>query len=75
MKKLLRKVALHGLKHQELLKNRWKETDLTEKEADLIIARIENILTQLPEAIRHILKKKGSKTICVQGLLVNYGRD
>ncbi len=52
MKRLLRKVALHGLKHQELLKSRWEETNLTEKEADLIIARIENILTKLPEAIR-----------------------
>ena len=52
MKKLLRKVALHGLRHQELLEDRWKETNLTKKEADLIIARIENILTQLPEAVR-----------------------
>ena len=52
MKKLLRKVALHGLNHQKLLKNRWNETNLTKKEADFIIARIENILTQLPEAIR-----------------------
>ena len=52
MKRLLRKVALHGLKHQELLENRWEETNLTKKEADFIIAKIENILTQLPEAIR-----------------------
>ncbi|MDA3939143.1 MAG: hypothetical protein PF693_07525 [Spirochaetia bacterium] len=52
MKKLLRKVALHGLRHQELLENRWEETDLTRKETDLIIERIENVLTQLPEAIR-----------------------
>jgi IS5 family transposase len=52
MKKLLKKVALHGLRHQEMLKNRWEETDLSENEADQIIARIENILTQLPEAIR-----------------------
>ena len=52
MKKLLRKVALHGLRHQELLENRWEETDLTRKETDLIIARIENVLTQLPKAIR-----------------------
>ncbi|MCF6335415.1 MAG: hypothetical protein L3J12_06715 [Spirochaetales bacterium] len=52
MKKLLRKVALHGLKHQKLLKSRWEETNLTKKKANLIIARIENILTQLPEAVR-----------------------
>ncbi len=52
MKQLLRKVALHGLKHQELLENRWEETNLTKKEANFIIARIDNILTQLPEAVR-----------------------
>jgi len=52
MKKLLRKVALHGLRHQEMLKNRWEETNLSENEANFIIARIDNILTQLPEAIR-----------------------
>ena len=52
MKRLLRKVALHGLRHQELLESRWEETNLTKKKADFIIAKIENILTQLPEAIR-----------------------
>ncbi len=52
MKKLLRKVAYHGIKHQEMLKDRWEETNLTKNETDFIIAKIENILTQLPEAIR-----------------------
>ena len=49
---MMKKIALHGLKHQELLENRWQETDLSEKETKQIITRIENILTQLPEAIR-----------------------
>jgi hypothetical protein len=52
MKKMMKKIALHGLRHQELLENRWQETDLSEKEAKQIITRIENILKQLPEAIR-----------------------
>ena len=52
MKKMMKKIALHGHRHQELLESRWQETDLSEKEAKQIIARIENILTQLPEAIR-----------------------
>ena len=52
MKQMMKKIALHGLKHQELLESRWQETDLSEKEAKQIITRIENILTQLPEAIR-----------------------
>jgi len=52
MKQMMKRIALHGLKHQELLESRWQETDLSEKEAKQIITRIENILTQLPEAIR-----------------------
>ncbi len=52
MKQMMKKITLHGLKHQELLESRWQETDLSEKEAKQIITRIENILTQLPEAIR-----------------------
>ena len=52
MKQMMKKIASHGLKHQELLESRWQETDLSKKEAKQIIARIENILTQLPEAIR-----------------------
>lgn len=52
MKKIMRKIAMHGLKHMELLENNWQKTILSEKEADQIITRIENILTQLPEAIR-----------------------
>ena len=51
-KKLLKKVSLHGFVHKEMLKNKWEETNLTKNEANLIIVRIENILTQLPEAIR-----------------------
>ena len=52
MKRMMKKIALHGLRHQKLLESRWQESDLSEKEAKQIIARIENILTQLPEAIR-----------------------
>ncbi len=69
MKKLLRKVALHGLRHQEMLKNRWEETNLSENEANFIIARIDNILAQLPEAIR-----QGHERIIGERLVKNEGK-
>ncbi len=52
MKKMVQKIALHGQRHKELLANRWHETNLSEKGAMQVIKRIDNVLTQLPEAIR-----------------------
>ena len=51
MKKLTDKVAGHARSHRDLLTTRRRDTALSEKEAAQIIARIDNILTQLPEAI------------------------
>lgn len=51
MKKLVKCVSAHAKRYQDLLKAEWKETDLSEKEALQIIRRIENVLTQLPDAI------------------------
>ena len=52
MKKLTGKVAHHARAHRDLLTARRSDTALSEKEAAQIIARIDNILTQLPGAIR-----------------------
>lgn len=51
MKKLAKCVGGHAKRYRDLLKAGWKETDLSEKEALQIIGRIENVLTQLPDAI------------------------
>ena len=51
MKRLEKRIARHAKAHRDLLAEHWAETELSEKQAQVIIARIDNILTQLPAAI------------------------
>lgn len=51
MKKLIRKVENHGKRYKRLLKERWKEIDLSEKQTFQIIYRLDNVLTQIPAII------------------------
>jgi len=53
MKKLLKKVRRHAEKHRDLLQERWEETELSEKETQRILERIEMVLEQLPQAIKN----------------------
>lgn len=52
MKKICRTIQEHGKNYRGALEKRWKETDLTYKEAQVILRRMDNILTQLPHAIK-----------------------
>jgi len=52
MKKLVRVIRDHAQRHRDLLAQRWRETDLSEKEAANIGERIEVILERLPQAVR-----------------------
>ena len=51
MKKLSRLVQRHGERYRELLETRWQETQWTEKQAKVVIKRIDNVLEKLPKAI------------------------
>ena len=51
MKKLIRKVKNHGMRHKDLLKERWEETDLSESQAYQIIHRLDNVLEQIPAVV------------------------
>ena len=51
MKKLTKCVEKHGWRYRDLLKRDWEKTDLSKKQAEQIIRRIDNILEQLPTAI------------------------
>jgi hypothetical protein len=51
MKRLSTCVEKHGRRYCQLLLDQWEKTDLSQPEADQILKRIENILTQLPAAI------------------------
>jgi hypothetical protein len=52
MKQLARKISSHAQAHLKLLREERERTDLSEAQAGQIIARMENILAQLPAAIK-----------------------
>ena len=52
MKCLAKVIQKHALRYQALLEAHWQETNLTEAQKDQIHARMNNILSQLPDAIK-----------------------
>ena len=50
MKKALKKTKKHAEKHRNLLERRWEETEWSWPQTQQILARIDNVLTQLPAA-------------------------
>jgi len=54
MKRLVGKVRTHGQRYRDLLRKSWAETDLTEPQAQRIIARLDGILAQIPLAITQV---------------------
>jgi IS5 family transposase len=48
MKKLVKVVTAHALRHRELLDKEWEKTDWTRKQAEQVLRRIDGILEQLP---------------------------
>lgn len=51
MKALQQKITAHAQAHRGLLAQHWRETALSEKQTQVILERIDNVLTQLPTAI------------------------
>ena len=52
MKRPLKIVQAHARRHRDLLAKRWRETDLSQAEAQQIIQRIDTILERLPQAVK-----------------------
>jgi len=52
MKALTRVVRHHARRHRDLLDQSWEETDWTRKQAEQVLARIDGVLEQLPQAIQ-----------------------
>lgn len=52
MKELTRVVRQHARRHRDLLDQRWPETDWTRKQAEQVLARIDGVLEQLPQAVK-----------------------
>lgn len=51
LKKLSRSTQSHAERYRDLLDREWEQTDWTRKQAEQVLARIDNILEQLPKAI------------------------
>ncbi len=45
-------IELHGKRYRQLLDLEWSKTDLSRREAEVILRRMDNVLEQLPEARR-----------------------
>jgi len=52
MKKLSSCIAKHAQRYHQLLLDKWAQTELTEKQMQQILRRIDTILEQLPAAIK-----------------------
>ena len=52
IKRLSKVVEQHGQRYREVLDKHWSESDLTRKEAEVILRRMDNVLDQLPLARR-----------------------
>jgi hypothetical protein len=52
MKRISITVEKHGRRYREALDKDWEQTDLTRKEAEVILRRLDNVIEQLPEARR-----------------------
>jgi hypothetical protein len=50
MKRVSQVVQSHASRYRNLLDDCWAETDLTRKEAEVILRRVDNVIEQLPEA-------------------------
>jgi len=52
MKKLVKKVAKHAMKHFELLDNNWETVDVSRVQAEQILKQISNVTEKLADAVR-----------------------
>ena len=52
MKKICKVVAEHAQRYREALDENWQQTDLSRKEAEVILGRIQGVLSQLPNALK-----------------------
>ena len=52
MKRLLKTIEVHGINYHRELQTHWGETDLSKHEAENVLSRMNNVLLQLPQAIK-----------------------
>lgn len=52
MKRIGKTVIEHARRYRRVLDENWRESDLSRKEAEVILRRMDNVLEQAPAAIR-----------------------
>ncbi len=52
MKKLIKIIETHAKKYRDVLSESWEKSDFSEAEAQVVLDRIDNILDQLPQAVK-----------------------
>jgi hypothetical protein len=52
MKSLMKVIEAHGRNYRDLLAESWEQSGFSEAEAQVVLDRIDNILDQLPQAVR-----------------------
>jgi hypothetical protein len=52
MKRLVKVVRGHAVRHRDLLDQRWQKTGWTRRQAEQILKRIDLVLTQVPAAVK-----------------------
>jgi len=51
MKKLLKIIEAHAQRYYEILDHHWDQTDLSRKQAEVVLRRMKNVIDQLPKAV------------------------
>lgn len=77
IKRLSKLVEEHGVRYRTALDERWQESDLTRRQAEVILRRMDNVLEQLPEARRQAHERiiGGRQVPSAQKILSLYERD
>jgi hypothetical protein len=52
MKRLVKVVRSHAVRHRDLLDQQWRKTEWTRRQAEQILKRIDVVVTQLPAAVK-----------------------
>jgi hypothetical protein len=77
MKSLMKVIEAHGRNYRDLLAESWEQSGFSEAEAQVVLDRIDNILDQLPQAVRQAHERiiGGRKVASADKILSLYEPD
>lgn len=77
MKRMVKTLRDHALRHRDLLDSQWEKTDWTRRQADQVLGRIDNVLAQLPAAMEQAHERiiRGGKVANADKILSLYDRE